>query len=246
MAEPEEDDDYMADLSRFLPPEASGPLPKKVSNSKASSVAQPYKKKPRAPNWQEQRKIDRERKQQEEDEKTLANIEAPIPQSNVGFKLLKQMGYTPGTALGKEGSGRAEPVKVDIRRSRAGIGREDPSKEKRKREERRWEEEKRNEESLMEEFGSRKKSQWQIRRVVVNYNKAKAVLEQLENKEVVLPDKSEEEGEDGEEELITEEDLQEILMKLRDEHQYCLFCGCQYESMEELLSSCPGIDEDDH
>ena len=98
---------------------------------------QPSKKKPREVNWQEQRKIERERKQREEDEKTLANIEAPIPQSNIGFKLLKQMGYTPGTALGKEGSGRAEPVKVDIRRSRAGIGREDPSKEKRKREERR-------------------------------------------------------------------------------------------------------------
>lgn len=169
---------------------------------------QPSRKKPKALNWQEQRKIDRERKQQEEDEKTLANIEAPIPQSNIGFRLLKQMGYTPGTALGKEGAGRAEPVKVDIRRSRAGIGREDPSKEKRKREEMRSVEEKRNEESLMEEFGTRKKSQWRIRRVVVNFNKAKAVLEQLENKEVVPVEKEEDEEEEGgeeEEELITEE-----------------------------------------
>ncbi|KAL6133841.1 hypothetical protein ACLB2K_066074 [Fragaria x ananassa] len=122
------------DLSRFLFPEASGPLSKKVSNSK-TSIVQPSRKKPKALNWQEQRKIDRERKQQEEDEITLANIEAPIPQSNIGFRLLKQMGYTPGTALGKEEAGRAEPVKVNIRRSRAGIGREDPSKEKRKREE---------------------------------------------------------------------------------------------------------------
>ncbi|KAL6141493.1 hypothetical protein ACLB2K_059781 [Fragaria x ananassa] len=245
-----EDDDYMGDLSRFISPEASGPLSKKVSNSKAS-IVQPSRKKPKALNWQEQRKIDRERKQQEEDEKTLANIEAPIPQSNIGFRLLKQMGYTPGTALGKEGAGRAEPVKVDIRRSRAGIGREDPSKEKRKREEMRSVEEKMNEESLMEEFGTRKKSQWRIRRVVVNFNKAKVVLEQLENKEVVPVEKEEDEEEEGgeeeeEEELITEEDLQDILMKLRDEHRYCLFCGCQYESMEELLSSCPGTNEDDH
>ncbi|XP_062003551.1 uncharacterized protein LOC133721051 [Rosa rugosa] len=242
-----EEDDYMGDLSRFVSPEASVPLSKKVSNSKASGV-QAAKKKPKAVNWQEQRKIDRERKQREEDEKTLANIEAPIPQSNIGFKLLKQMGYTPGSALGKEGSGRAEPVKVDIRRSRAGIGREDPHKEKRKREEVRSEEEKRNEESLMEEFGWRKKSQWRIRRVVVNFNKAKAVLDQLENKEVVPNEDEEEEGGESEEEeeQITEEDLQEILMKLRDEHRYCLFCGCQYESMEELLSSCPGTNEDDH
>ena len=140
----------------------------------------------------------------------MANIEAPIPQSNIGFKILKQMGYTPGSALGKEGSGLAEPVKVDIRRSRAGIGREDPHKEKRKREEIRTEEEKKNEESLMEDFGSRKKLQWRTQRVVVNFNKAKAALDQLENREVVPPEKNEDEEEEAgeaeeEEEQITEE-----------------------------------------
>nr|GFC39966.1 G patch domain-containing protein 11 [Tanacetum cinerariifolium] len=41
-------------------------------------------------------------------------------------------------------------------------------------------------------------------------------------------------------------DLHEILMKLRDDFRYCLFCGCQYESMEALLANCPGINEDDH
>jgi hypothetical protein len=55
----------------------------------------------KAVNWQERRKIERERKQIKEDEQTLAKVEAPIPQSNIGFKLLKQMGYTPGSALGK-------------------------------------------------------------------------------------------------------------------------------------------------
>ncbi|PON81039.1 G-patch domain containing protein [Trema orientale] len=178
----EEDDDYMGDLSHFLPPEASNPpkpSSKKVS-SNATLFVQSSKKKKKAKtlNWQEQRKLERERKQEEEDEQTLARIDAPIPQSNVGFKLLKQMGYTPGSALGKEGSGRAEPVGLEIRRSRAGIGREDPRKEKRKREEMK--------------------------------------------------------------------DLQDILMKLREEHRYCLFCGFQYESMESLLSNCPGTDEDDH
>ncbi|MBA0830155.1 hypothetical protein Goarm_014699 [Gossypium armourianum] len=254
------------------------------------------------------------------------------------------MGYTPGSALGKEGSGRVEPVGLDIRRSRAGIGREDPLKEKRKREEIEFERKKKNEEALMAEFGSWQKSQWRSRRVVVNYKKAKAALDQLENKEVVVPKKNEEEEEGGqdeeEEEEVTEElaaleypqstwaalvlvivafscgykvhvvilkvaelvvlgvlvldkvllskniermvvwtavatrtlalflfeisiakslfkklefvnlaflvDLQDIVMKLRDEYQYCPFCGFQYESMEALLSSCPGTNEDDH
>lgn len=135
-------------------------------------------------------------------------MDAPIPQSNIGFKLLKQMGYTPGSALGKEGSGRAEPVGIEIRRTRVGIGLEDPFKEKRKREEFEAERNRRKEEALMEEFGSRQKSQWRSRRVVVNYEKAKAALDQLENEEIIVPKKNDdEEGEqeEDEEEEITEE-----------------------------------------
>ncbi|KAF7145169.1 hypothetical protein RHSIM_Rhsim04G0097800 [Rhododendron simsii] len=249
----EAEDDYMGDLSLFLPPETTDPpkSSKKDSISK-THVPQSSNKKPKTQNWQEQRKLKREQKQEEEDKQTLANLESAIPQSNIGFKLLKQMGYTPGSALGKEGSGLAEPVGVEIRRTRAGIGREDPRKEKRRREEEMMERDKRKEEELMADFGWRQKEQWRSRRVVVNYHKAKAALEQLENKEVVVEEAEEKEEEDGgdeeeeEEEVITEEDLQDILMKLREEYQYCLFCGCRYESMEALLSNCPGTDEDDH
>lgn len=169
---------------------------------------QPPNKKSKFFNWQEQRKLERERKRQEEDEQTLVNIQAPIPQSNIGFKLLKQMGYTPGSALGKEGSGRAEPVGLEIRRSRAGIGREDPYKEKKKQEVFRAEKKQKKVECLMSEFGSRQKSQWQSRRIVINYHKAKAALDQLENKEFLEPEKNEDENDqekEEEEEVITEE-----------------------------------------
>lgn len=247
----DEEEDYMGDLSKLLPPEdtsSSKSMSKKVPANKTPAV-QSSNKKPKTFHWQEQRRRDRERKQLEEDEQTLARIEAPIPQSNIGFKLLKQMGYTPGAALGKEGSGLAEPVGLEIRRSRAGIGRQDPIKEKVKQEEIRAEKKRSHQEALMEEFGSRQKLQWRSRRIVINYNKAKAALDQLENKEVVEPEKdNEEEGEqeEEEEEIITEEDLEDILLKLRDEHRYCLFCGYQYDSMESLQSNCPGISEDDH
>jgi len=46
--------------------------------------------------------------------------------------------------------------------------------------------------------------------------------------------------------VITEEDLQNILSKLRDQYQYCLYCGCKYESAEALAKECPGPNEDDH
>ncbi|KAA8517001.1 hypothetical protein F0562_017181 [Nyssa sinensis] len=246
----EEEEDYMGDLSQFLPPETSEPpksSSRKVSNS-TTLIPQPTSKKPKTLNWQEQRNLKRQQKQEEEDQKTLENLESAIPQSNIGFKMLKQMGYTPGAALGKEGSGRAEPVGLEIRRTRAGIGREDPRKEMIRREEENFVRNRRKEEALMAEFGCRQKEQWQSRRVVVNFHKAEAALAQLENKEVVeeKEDEDSENEEEKEEEVITEEDLQEILMKLRNEYQYCLFCGCRYESMEALLSNCPGTNEDDH
>ncbi|KAI8017113.1 G patch domain-containing protein 11 [Camellia lanceoleosa] len=151
--------------------------------------------------------------------------------------------------LGKEGSSLVEPVGLEIRRTRAGIGREDSRKENRKREEEKMEWERGKEEALMEDFGCRHKEQWRNRRIVVNYHKAKAALEQLANKEVVAEaDKNEEdaENEEEEEEIITEEDLQDILIKPREEYQSRLLRGCQYESMEALLSNCLGTNEDDH
>ncbi|XP_071720158.1 uncharacterized protein [Rutidosis leptorrhynchoides] len=253
----DEEDDYMGDLSQFLPsqpqPSSNPPAKKessiKLNGSSKTSNIQSSKKRPKPRNWQEQKKLKREMNQVKEDEQTLANLSSAIPQSNIGFKMLKQMGYTPGSSLG--GSGLTEPVGLEIRRSRAGIGREDPVKEKlRKEEELSWEN-RRKEEELMVDFGCRVKERWRIKRVVVNYHKAKGVLDQLENKEVVETEKKDdndddENEDDEEEEVIKEEDLNELLMNLRDNFYYCLFCGCKYESTEALLANCPGMDEDDH
>ncbi|XP_049353482.1 uncharacterized protein LOC125818020 [Solanum verrucosum] len=244
MAENEEDD-YMGDLSHFLPPGASS-LPSK----RASNKPEVPNKKRKVFNWHERKKLKREQKQIEEDQKTLVNLESAIPESNIGFKMLKQMGYTPGSALGKEGSGRSEPVGLEIRRGRAGIGKEDDKVEKMRKEMEKAKRDRRTEEELMETFGSHLKERWKDKRIVSNFHKADAVLAQLENREVVTEKKEEEDvgkdEEEEEEEPITEEDLLNTLMKLRDVYHYCLFCGCQYESTEALQSNCPGITEDDH
>lgn len=181
-----------------------------VSNNKNKiPIVQSSNKKPKFFNWQEQRKLKREKQQHEEDQQTLTNIESAIPQSNIGFKMLRQMGYTPGSALGKEGSGRAEPVGLEIRRGRAGLGREDPKKDKMRKEEMKVSRKRVKEEELMAEFGCRLKEHWRSRRVVVNFHKAKAALAQLENKEVVEEEKKDDDDggneEEEEEEEITEE-----------------------------------------
>jgi len=37
-----------------------------------------------------------------------------------------------------------------------------------------------------------------------------------------------------------------ILAYLREQYFYCIWCGCQYQSSEELANECPGEEEDDH
>lgn len=198
--------------------------------------------------WQEQRRQERERKQREEDARTMAGLAEAIPESNVGFRMLKQMGYDP------KSRGAAEPVGIEIRRSRAGLGAEPavtpasapvPVEKSREAAER----ERRREDEMMIELRARKSTQWKGRRVMWDYRKAEKALAQLENREVEppVPDGEEKEkGAEEEEEAITEEDLHGILYKLRDQYQYCLYCGCKYESPEALANECPGPDEDDH
>ncbi|XP_010928444.1 uncharacterized protein [Elaeis guineensis] len=245
-----EDDDYMGDLSLFIPPEDSCSQKKKFG-PKIQSPEAPKPKRPKGISWQEQRRLERERKQREEDERTMAGLEAAIPETNVGFRMLRQMGYTPGSVLGKGGAGPAEPVGLEIRRSRAGIGVISPQEEAARSNRATAERKRRREEELMAEFGSRQKTQWRSRRIVGDYREAEAALAQLENREVVEPPK--EDGDEGkkqeeeeEEEEITEEDLHDILIKLRDEHHYCLYCGCKFESAEALAIDCPGPNEEDH
>uniref|UniRef100_A0A0D9X9M1 G-patch domain-containing protein n=1 Tax=Leersia perrieri TaxID=77586 RepID=A0A0D9X9M1_9ORYZ len=158
----DDEDDYMGDLSHFLPPPPSSSqsttlgrrkLPPPPPPSQGRGHGQPKRAKGRVP-WQERRRRDRERKQREEDERTMAGLAEAIPESNLGFRMLRQMGYNPSAAV--------EPVGIEIRRSRAGIG-----------------------------------------------------AEPAVSAAVVAVAKS------------SPEDLQNILAKLRDEHYYCLYCGCK-------------------
>lgn len=205
--EAEADDDYMGDLSRFLPPDAALPATPTLATTQP-----PRSKKPAARSRQEQRLMEKERKQREEDERTMAGMGSAIPQSNVGFKLLQRMGYKPGGGLGRGGDGRAVPVGVEIRRTRAGLGREDSEAARERRESERGDRKRRREEELRADFGCRQRSQWRVRRVVGDFRKAQAALAQLENRvevEVVVGEGEETGGNGGdeeeEEEIITEE-----------------------------------------
>ncbi|XP_072031081.1 G patch domain-containing protein 2-like [Amphiura filiformis] len=52
----------------------------------------------------------------------LVGPDKPIPDNNIGNRMLQSMGWSPGTGLGPGGSGIQEPVKAYIRPKNRGLG----------------------------------------------------------------------------------------------------------------------------
>ena len=46
----------------------------------------------------------------------------PIPETNIGNKILQSMGWTPGSGLGPHGTGITSPVLAVKRNGRRGVG----------------------------------------------------------------------------------------------------------------------------
>jgi hypothetical protein len=56
-------------------------------------------------------------------EKTeTTSLEEHVSESNKGFKMLSKMGWQLGQALGKEGTGRTEPISLNVRKGNVGLG----------------------------------------------------------------------------------------------------------------------------
>ncbi|KAJ2565518.1 squalene synthetase-like protein, partial [Coemansia sp. RSA 1836] len=56
------------------------------------------------------------------DGKMVAENAPEVGSSNIGHKMLQQMGWQPGQGLGVKEEGRATPVDVMIRTERRGLG----------------------------------------------------------------------------------------------------------------------------
>ncbi|KAH9507291.1 G patch domain-containing protein 11 [Bulinus truncatus] len=90
-----------------------------------------------------QEKFDKDKKQQEaqKQNKTVsirkleitqreAGLTASIPIESKGFALLQKMGYKPGMGIGKKGTGRIEPVTIEVKNNRLGLGKDADMKRK--------------------------------------------------------------------------------------------------------------------
>ncbi|CAB0010613.1 unnamed protein product [Nesidiocoris tenuis] len=56
-------------------------------------------------------------------------LQKPIPQDNKGFAMLAKMGFNPAKGLGKHGQGRMDPIGIDLKTDKQGLGRKAAVKE---------------------------------------------------------------------------------------------------------------------
>ncbi|XP_010594171.1 G patch domain-containing protein 11 isoform X2 [Loxodonta africana] len=207
---------------------------------------------------------------EEEQERRDIGLKNALGCGNKGFALLQKMGYKSGQALGKTGDGIVEPIPLNIKTGKSGIGHE--ALLKRKAEEnlesyrRKVHMKNQAQEKAAEQFRMRLKNKQDEMKLEGDLKRSQRACQQLDTqKNIQIPreawywlrpeqeseEEEEEEKEQDEDEVKSEdlsvmEKLQILTSYLREEHLYCIWCGTAYEDKEDLSSNCPGPTSADH
>lgn len=184
----------------------------------------------------------------------------------IGFAMLQKMGYNPGKGLGKTEEGRVEPVAVEVKVDRAGLGREAAVKDILKRKMTMLQNRiaSQSNSTSVAEFRNRKKDEAVQKLVHADLRKSQRMCKVLDEEKSILEpaeswfwpevikeptsdeDEDEEETEEKEELLEPGEQLELITDYLRQVHFYCCWCATKFEDDQDLTSNCPGATRDDH
>ncbi|XP_031695658.1 G patch domain-containing protein 11 isoform X2 [Anarrhichthys ocellatus] len=155
---------------------------------------------------------------EQETESREAAIENPICNNNKGFALLQKMGYKAGQGLGKAGAGRVDPIPLNIKTDRGGIGMEALKKRKAEEELQHYRQKVRakqqNETKSLEDFRSRVRTEREERKIEGDLRRSKRACEQLDSqKGITVPREDwywpKEETDDEEDDLKEEEEEEE-------------------------------------
>lgn len=253
----EEEDDYMS--LKFL--EGA----KEFESKRQETYSERRKKQLRL---QQEKAYIKPRAQLEQEEREKG-LQTSVDESNKGMKMLMKMGFKKGMALGQ--GGIVEPIKVDLKAGRSGIGMESELR-KRAREEEEEEARKRvdiDPENYRLIMAQKAKDQQYTRYITAAVSICEKLDEENEVKSNILwtlkpiqpaeEEKEEEELETEEKEpiypeelveklksLSLEQQLEALVSYLRETYNYCFWCRAKYNDKEDLDSNCPGTEEDDH
>lgn len=166
------------------------------------------------------------------------------------------MGYNPGKGLGKKESGISEPIGVDLKNNRHGLGKEKVKLKKKTNPIEKLEQ--MNADDFRRRLADKKAEQV----AAMDLHKSQRICEQLdirckiekavENwfwfpKEKEGKEFEESESSDEDEEKLRNSEKLEILTKyLRGKYFYCIWCGVAYDNEDDLRESCPGNTRSDH
>ncbi|KAG6934101.1 G-patch domain containing 11 [Chelydra serpentina] len=254
----EEDDDYMSDSFINVQQDVRPGLPM-VRHVKEAIQKEEKQKEANQKNRQKSLK-------EEERDRRDTVLKSALGNENKGFALLQKMGYKSGQALGKSGEGIVEPIPLNIKTGRGGLGHEES--QKRKAEERlenyrrKIHMKKQTDEEAADQFRMRFKSKQEERKIEGDLRKSQRACQQLDTeKDIKVPkeiwywtepeqeekdQEEEEKDEDKGSDLSVLEKLQILTAYLREEHLYCIWCGTAYEEAADLSSNCPGDSSADH
>lgn len=264
IVEEEEEEDYMSDafISSMQDVRPGIPVPRRVKES--------YQKEEK----QKEMNVKNRQKSLKEVEKERRDtvLNEALSNENKGFALLQKMGYKKGQALGKTGGGIVEPIPLNIKTGRSGIGHEEMKK--RKAEEnlehfrRKTQMRQQAEEQTADDFRLRMRSKKKEQKLEGDLRRSQRACLQLdEQKGIGCPreawywpatdtqeddseteeeEEDEDEDEVKEQELSTLDKLQILTSYLRGQHLYCIWCGTAFQDEEDIQSNCPGDTSEDH
>ncbi|XP_011868995.1 PREDICTED: G patch domain-containing protein 11 [Vollenhovia emeryi] len=202
-----------------------------------------------------------------EAEKREEGLSCAISNANKGFEMLMKMGYKPGQGIGKTQSGMTEPIPVQVKADRQGLGKTLKKKDSYKHG---------NANAKLDNMDTRDfrsrlaqgkaeqlqktdlyKSQKVCQELDAKENIEKPEepwfwLESREEKQVDDTDDDDDDDDDDDEDDKDEETLSnveklDILTRyLRKKYCYCIWCGTKFDDEDDLRDNCPGSTRNDH
>ncbi|MBN3309195.1 GPT11 protein, partial [Amia calva] len=190
---------------------------------------------------------------EQETESREARLQSSLGNENKGFALLQKMGYKAGQGLGKQGAGRVEPIPLNIKTDRGGIGMEEVKKRKAEEKLEHYRHKMHIKQQVqtqtLEQYRVRLKTEREERQAEGDLRKSQRACEQLDSQKGIteprenwywpapMTEEKEEESEEEEEtdeeedkgeELTSLDKLQILTSYLRGVHFYCIWCGTMY------------------
>lgn len=209
-------------------------------------------------------------------ERLQQTLSQPLSTDNKGFQLMAKMGYKSGTGLGKNADARIEPIGINIKNDRGGLGREAAIAElAAKRQELRRAHLllkagiESSAEVSTEAYRRRATQKAEERKLNYDIKRCQQTCESLDlaagisEPELAFfwPPKPIEQTDTDELETVTEElqaeeteaeeysaseQLELLTSYLRTGYKFCYWCGTHYESVEDMDTNCPGLTRDEH